>query len=362
MISFTNDYSEGAHPYILELLTKANLEQNSGYGEDIHCERARDLLKKELDREDVDIHFIAGGTLTNLLVISSFLRPYQCVIAADTGHINVHETGAIEATGHKVLAMETKDGKLTPHLIRKAIKTHSNEHMVQPKMVYISNTTEVGTIYTKAELTEINEVCRRENLILFMDGARLASALTCNSNDLTLEDIARLTDVFYIGGTKNGALLGEALVVCKEELKPDLRYMIKQRGALMAKGFVMGIQFEGLFMPGKSMESQSEESDNGHLDQTKLYYALGTHANNMASIIANTLQACGYAYYVQPYSNQLFPIMPNCIINDMSKEFIFSSQEEIDEENTAIRLVTSWATTKEQVDELVKFIQAHSKI
>jgi threonine aldolase len=339
MVSFTNDYSEGAHPRVMELLMKYNLEQNTGYGEDTHSDRAREYIKGQLKRGDADIHFIPGGTQVNLLVISSFLKPYQCVIAADTGHINVHETGAIEATGHKVLAMPNDDGKLTPAAIRKALENHSGEHMVRPKMVYISDTTELGTVYTKAELTALHELCREEGLLLFLDGARLASALTCRANDLKLEDIARLTDVFYIGGTKNGALLGEALVICRQELKEDFRYLIKQRGAMLAKGFVIGIQFEALFEDG-------------------LYYELGRRANRYAEEIAEAIRGCGYPFFAPVCSNQLFPLLPDEAVKLLSEKFSFIIQEKPDESHTVIRLVTSWATTKENTDELIRLLKS----
>lgn len=338
MISFMNDYSEGAHPRVLELLMKSNLEQNTGYGEDVHSDRAKQYIKKQLHREDVDIHFIPGGTQTNLLVISSFLRPHQCVIAADTGHVNVHETGAIEATGHKVVVMPSVQGKLTTDAIIKAVEYHSDEHMVQPKMVYISDTTELGSIYTKKELTAISELCKEKNLLLFLDGARLASALTCKENDLELSDIARLVDIFYIGGTKNGALLGEALVICKEELKMDFRYLTKQRGAMMAKGFVIGMQFEALFQDG-------------------LYFELGSHANRMAERMAEVMKKHGFEFYVPACSNQLFPIVPNHILETLAEKFIYSVQIKLDEESTVIRLVTSWATNEKNVEEFVQFIE-----
>lgn len=342
MISFTNDYSEGAHPRVLSLLMQANLEQNAGYGEDIHCNRAKEYIKREIRKEDADIHFIPGGTQTNLLVISSFLRPHQCVIAADTGHINVHETGAIEATGHKVLAMPVCDGKLTTDAIRKALNTHSGEHMVQPKMVYLSDTTELGTIYTKSELTAISELCKEKGLILFLDGARLASALTCKTNDLTVWEIAQLVDVFYIGGTKNGALFGEALVICREDLKEDFRYQIKQRGAMLAKGFVIGIQFEALFEP---------VSDGKQL----LYYELGQHANQMAEQIANVLTQAGYEFYAPVCSNQLFPILTDDELEPLGRSFRYQIQDKVDHNHTAIRFVTSWATGQENVDALIQY-------
>lgn len=338
MISFTNDYSEGAHPRILELLTKTCMEQNSGYGNDIHCNRARQYIKKHLGRDDVDIHFLAGGTQTNLLVISAFLRPHQCVIAVESGHINVHETGAIEATGHKVVTVSGREGKLTPEGILKALEYHSDEHMVKPGMVYLSDSTELGTIYTRKELEAIRSLCNEKNLILFLDGARLGTALTCRDNDMTLEDIAALSDVFYIGGTKNGALLGEALVICKEDLKEDFRYLMKQRGAMLAKGFVVGIQFEALF-------------------EDRLYFELGSHANRMAEKIAAALTDLDFRFYAPASSNQLFPILPDTLIDLLSSEFGFSIQERCADGHSVIRLVTSWATTEQNTDALIRFFK-----
>lgn len=340
MISFMNDYSEGAHPRVLEYLMKYNSDQNKGYGLDVHSDRAKELIKDRIGRQDVDIHFISGGTQTNLLVISAFLRPHQCVIAAETGHINVHETGAIEATGHKVIAMASGDGKLTPALIQKAVDYHSDEHMVKPKMVYISNTTELGTIYQKEELLAIKEVCEKNGLYLFLDGARLASALTSGDNDLTIEVIAQTVDAFYIGGTKNGMLFGEALVLCNEGLKEEFRYLIKQRGALLAKGFVLGIQFVAVF-------------------EDNLYYEMGTHANQMARELAKIIENCGFAFYVPVCSNQLFPVLPNQVIDRLSEDVLFSVQEKIDEFHSTVRFVTSWATTTEMVQEFgEKLLQA----
>lgn len=344
MYRFVNDYSEGAHPRILEMMLKSNLEQNMGYGEDTHTANAKTYIKRHLKNESVDIHFIPGGTQTNLLAISSFLRPYQAVIAADTGHINVHETGAIEATGHKVIVCQGREGKLTPELIQKAMDTHTDEHMVMPKMVYISNSTELGTIYTRKELSDIYNLCRQKELMLFVDGARLASALTSVNNDLELSDLPNLSDAFYIGGTKNGALLGEALVIVREDLKKDFRYAIKQRGALMAKGFVAGIQFEGLF-----------END--------LYFELGFHANGLADKIAAALKKLNYTFLTPTGTNQLFPIIENKVLMELEKEFAVSEQLKINEEYTAVRFVTSWATTPESVEALCEFFmnQGESK-
>lgn len=341
MYSFMNDYSEGAHPRILELMLKANLEQNAGYGLDVHSERARESIRRLIGMPDADVHFIPGGTQTNLLAISSFLRPHQCVISADSGHINVHETGAIEATGHKVLAMPSEQGKLTTEAILAALETHADEHMVQPRMVYISNSTELGTIYSRAELTAIHDCCRQHGLLLYLDGARIGAALTCDSNDLSMAEVASLVDAFYIGGTKNGALLGEALVICRPELREDFRFLTKQRGALMAKGFVAGMQFEALF-----------EDD--------LFFQLASKANLMAKRLASALEGHGYPFYAPACTNQLFPILPNNLLSNLSERFVFSVQKRIDATHSAIRLVTSWATTEESVEALIDFLATNS--
>ncbi len=340
MYSFMNDYSEGAHVKVLELLINSNLEQNVGYGEDKHSDKAKLYIKKLLKDNNVDIHFIPGGTQTNLLVISSLLRPHECVIGVDTSHINVHETGAIEATGHKVVTVKGVDGKLTPKSIEEVVKYHSDEHMVKPKMVYISNSTELGTVYTKEELYAIHKVCKKLGLILFMDGARLGSALMSRYNDLELKDIKELVDVFYIGGTKNGALLGEALVIVNDKYKEDFRYLIKQKGALMAKGFVAGIQFEALF-------------------ENNLFFELADHANKMAEMIEKELISSGYEFYVKPSSNQLFPIIPDSLLEKLSEEFSYSVQFKYNETSSVIRFVTSFATTPKAVNALCEFIRNH---
>lgn len=343
MYSFTNDYSEGAHPRILQAMMEANLTQNTGYSLDSHTARAVQLIREEIQCPEADVHITVGGTQTNLLVISAALRPYQAVISAATGHINVHETGAIEATGHKVLAMETADGKLTPALIQKALDIHTDEHMVQPKMVYISNSTEVGTQYTKAELEAISRICRLKGLYLFMDGARMGSALTSPANDLTLADIAALTDAFYIGGTKNGALFGEAVVILREELKPDFRFMIKQRGAMMAKGWLLGIQFEELF-------------------QNNLFYDLAAHANAMAQKLRDAITACGFPFASDSQTNQLFPIFPDELIRELGKDFTFEMNTRVDHTHSCIRLVTSWATTEEGVSQFMQALGRNTQI
>ncbi|NLL47524.1 MAG: aminotransferase class I/II-fold pyridoxal phosphate-dependent enzyme [Firmicutes bacterium] len=332
--SFRNDYSEGAHPQILKALVETNLEQTVGYGEDRFCLEAAELIKGKLGRDDVDIHLIPGGTQTNLIAISAFLRPHEAVIAPLTGHIEVHETGAIEATGHKIITMEGRDGKLSPSDIEQAVDAHTDEHMVKPRLVYISNATEVGSIYTKAELEALSSACRQRKLLLFMDGARLGSALTSRENDLTLSEIANLVDAFYIGGTKNGALIGEALVICTDHLKEDFRFHIKQKGALLAKGRLLGIQFRELF-------------------RDNLFFDLAEHANTMAEKIQDALLSRNCPLLLHSPSNQIFPVLPNRVMERLAEDYSFEIQKKVDADHTMIRLVTSWATREDAVDEFI---------
>lgn len=330
MYSFKNDYSEGAHPRILEALMKTNLVQAEGYGLDQFSMQATELLKQKIKANDVDIHFLPGGTQVNLTAISAFLRPHEAAIAANSGHIFVHETGAIEATGHKVIAVDVNDGKLNPDQIKPVLDLHIDEHMVKPKLVFISNPTEVGTIYTKAELEQLSSFCRQNNLILYIDGARLGSALCCAENDLELSDFGRLADAFYIGGTKNGALLGEALVICKGSLKEDFRFHIKQKGSMLAKGRVVGIQFLELF-------------------KEDLYFDLARHANKMADLLRTEIDAMGYKFLADSPSNQIFPILPNKVIEKLQEKYLFNIWAAEDDDHSSIRLVTSWATKEEAV-------------
>lgn len=330
MYSFKNDYSESAHPRLFRALIETNMEQVDGYGEDCYTLRATDLLKQRIKRNDIDIHLLVGGTQTNLTAISAFLRPHEAVIAANTGHILVHETGAIEATGHKIISVEVSDGKLNAGHIEAVINIHSDEHMVKPKLIYISNPTEVGSIYTKRELEEISNFCKENNLFLYVDGARLGSALCAEENDMELSDLANLVDAFYIGGTKNGALFGEALVICRESLREDFRYHMKQKGALLAKGKLLGLQFLELF------------KDN-------LYFDLAMHANKMAGLLRREIAGAGYSFLTNSPSNQIFPILPNYLIEELRKNFAFYEWSKVDENNTSIRLVTSWATEEAAV-------------
>lgn len=330
MYSFKNDYGEGAHPRILKALVESNMEQTDGYGEDIYCEQAIELIKQKIKRSDVDIHMLIGGTQTNLTAISAFLKPHEAVIAATTGHVAVHETGAIEATGHKVITVEARDGKLSPDNIKYVLDAHTDEHMVKPRLVYISNTTELGSIYTKNELSNLSRFCRDNNLFLYLDGARLGSALCSKENDLELSDLPQLVDSFYIGGTKNGALLGEALVICRDSLKEDFRYHIKQKGGLLAKGRLIGIQFLELF-------------------RDNLYFELAKHANDMADLITNAIIEAGYSFLIHSPSNQIFPVLPNYLIEKLQKKYSFYVWSKIDDENSSVRIVTSWATKEDAV-------------
>ena len=331
--SFKNDYSEGAHPAIIQKLVDTNLNQTVGYGEDFYCDEARVLIKKHLQRDSA-IHFVSGGTQANLIVISSILKPYESVIAADSGHISVHETGAIEATGHKVNTIPSTDGKIYPNQIQEILNLHTDEHMVKPKLVYISNSTEVGSIYTKAELEAIYEFCQDNKLYLFVDGARLGSALTSSKNDLNLEDMANLTDVFYIGGTKNGALIGEAIIINNLELNENFRFHIKQKGGMLAKGRLIGIQFTEMF-------------------RDDLFFEMGKHANLMAKKLAIAIAEKNYSFLTEPSSNQIFPIFPSDLIKKLQENFQFFVWQKIDENHSAIRLVTSWATPEEQVEHFI---------
>ncbi len=334
--SFKNDYSEGAHHEILRLLESSNFEQLEGYGLDRYSDAARDLIKKELADQSVEIHFVSGGTQANLIVLGSILRPHHSIIAPETAHINVHEAGAIELTGHKINTVPTPDGKLTPDLVKKVLDLHpDDEHMVKPKLVFISNSTELGTIYTKTELRELSEFCHGHGLYIYMDGARLGTALTADGQDLEMSDLSSLLDVFYIGGTKNGALLGEAVIISNPGLKQDFRYFLKQRGALLAKGRILGLQFLGLFTDG-------------------LYYKLARHANELAQKLAQGIKDLGYEMFSDSPTNQIFPIFPDIVIERLWEEYDFYIWTRIDGARSAVRLVTSWATPEKCVDGFVQ--------
>ncbi|MDR3258711.1 MAG: low specificity L-threonine aldolase [Fusobacteriaceae bacterium] len=335
MISFACDYSEGAIPEIMEYFNTTNLVNTPGYGEDEYCSKAAFFIKNKLKTDNVDVHFLVGGTQANLISISHVLRPHQGVIALSSGHISIHESGAIEATGHKVLETGfSKDGKLTIEMIEKAKENLLPPHTVEPKMVYISNPTEMGTLYTKKELIDISNLCKQNDYYLYIDGARLAMALTSEKNDILLEDYPKYADIFYIGGTKCGALFGEALVIVNANLKKDIKYAFKQKGALLAKGRLLGLQFERLF-------------------QTDLYEKYGVHANEMAKELKEGFIKNGISLGYDSYTNQQFPILSDELVKRLEKKYIFEFWGKVDEQHSIIRFVTSWATKKENIDEFL---------
>lgn len=334
MYSFKNDYSEWAHPNILAKLSETNLIQEEWYWEDCYCKEASKLICKEIWNSNADIHFVSWWTQANLIVISSILKPHQSVIAVDSWHIAVHEAWAIESSWHKINTVKWEDWKITVDSIQSVLDSHEDEHMVQPKLVFISHSTEIGSIYSHKQLKEISDFCRKNNLYLYLDGARIASALTSHKSDMSLSQLSRLVDIFYIWWTKNGALLWEAIVVNNELLKEDFRFFIKQKWALLAKWRVLWIQFLELF-------------------KNNLFFELWKHANNMANKIANAIEQRWYSFLVEPESNQIFPILPNKLIDTLNKKYWFYVWKKMDTHHSAIRLVTSWATQEKFVDQFI---------
>lgn len=337
MIFFRSDYSSGAHPRILEALTRTNYEHTDGYFMDDHCFHAAELIKEKLGNDSVDVHFMVGGTITNLTSLSAFLRPHQAAVAAKSGHICVHEAGSVEATGHKVIHLPSEDGKVYPHQIDEVVIEHEDEHMVQPKVLYISNTTEIGTVYTKAELEALRDTCRRHNMYIYMDGARLGSALTCGECGLKFTDLTELVDAFYIGGTKNGFLFGEALVIVNPALKEDYRYIVKQKGGMFAKGRLIGIQFEEMF-------------------KDDLYLELAEQTNAHAKRLREGIAAKGYEFMVDSPTNQIFPVLPEEMVKKLEEKYFFYRWAPEKDGMTPIRLVTSWVTTDEDIDSFLSDI------
>ncbi|RSL61658.1 hypothetical protein CEP53_005013 [Fusarium sp. AF-6] len=316
--SFMDDYSERAHPRILAKLLETNLSQQKAYGDDEYCNMAKDCLREKLGDSSLAVYFVAGGTLANIIAIGSCLRPHEAVIAASTGHITVRETGAIEAIGHKIIVVPSTDGKLTPESISNALASNAHyPHMAKPWLVYVSNATEMGTLYTKAELSAISDLCKKRNLLLYLDGARLGAALSAAKND--------------IGGTKVGMLLGEAIVICNPLLSEDFSFHIKQRGGLLAKGRTLGVQFLEMF-------------------STNLWFDLARHTNEMAQLLSSKIQEAGYKLAAETETNQVFAVLPNSLVTTLQQQFQFYVWEKVDDENTMVRLVTSWATSKEQVE------------
>lgn len=345
MYYFHNDYNQGCHEKVMDALLEMQSKQMQSYGLDTACESAANKIRKLCENDDIAVHFLVGGTQTNLTVISAALRPHQAVLGAESAHINVHETGSIEATGHKIISMPSPDGKITVQQIERSmleqLSDESAEHVVQIKMVYISNSTELGTTYSLAELREISNVCKRFGLYLFVDGARLSYALTAEGNDVTLADLAKLCDVFYIGGTKCGAMFGEAVVISNAAIAEDFRYLIKQKGAMLAKGWLLGVQFDALL-------------------EDNLYFDIARNANKLADKIRKTVEDNGYPMLIPGSTNQVFPILPNALLDRLSKEFTFNTQKVMDEHHKAVRFCTSWATTQESVSALCNAIASYT--
>ena len=339
MFRFNNDYNRGAHPEILKALAQNNEESYPGYGADRWCERAQAEILKHLGGVKAQVHFIVGGTPTNATLIAAALRPHQGVIAAVSGHINVHESGAIEATGHKVLAVPSEDGTLSAQDVRRVYQAHwedeTREHMVQPGMVYLSQPTENGTLYSLAALTDLWQTCQELGLLLYIDGARLGYGLMSPACDMTLPDLARRCHAFSIGGTKQGMLFGEALVLSHPDLKRDFRYHIKQRGGLLAKGRLLGVQFCAMLEDG-------------------LYFDLARQADEHALTLRRAFEARGYPMLFDSYTNQQYPILPDPLLHALEEEFLFAFWSKPDPDHTAVRVCTSWATREESVQDLIR--------
>ena len=346
MIYFNSDYLEGAHSAIMERMVETNMMQTVGYSCDEICDSARAKIRAACNAPEADVHFLVGGTQTNTTVIAALLRPWQGVVSAASGHINCHETGAIESTGHKVIALPTPEGKLTAKQVKDYIEWQKNdeseEHIVQPGMVYISHPTETGMLYSKAELTEIYDICRHYGLPLYIDGARLGYGLTADGAELTLPEIAQLCDVFYIGGTKVGALFGEAVVIMNAKYKKDFRFMIKQRGGMLAKGRLLGIQFDTLFTDD-------------------LYTKIARNANDMAYQIRDIFVSNGYPLLFNSPTNQQYPIISDEELAILGKNFGYEYWERVDDTHSGVRFCGSWATTQEQVDALREAVNALKK-
>lgn len=338
MILFNSDYLEGAHPRIMKRLLDTNMVQSPGYGEDAFCDEARATIRRLCNAPDADVHFLVGGTQVNATVLAATLAPYQGVISPDTGHIAVHETGAVEASGHKVISVSNRAGKLDAGEVSELCRLHfsdeSHEHMVMPGAVYISNPTEVGTLYCLEDLKALRAVCDRWNLLLYMDGARLGYGLASRENTLDLPSIAALCDAFTIGGTKQGLLFGEALVIRNAALRRNFRYMIKQMGGMLAKGRLLGVQFQEMLRDG-------------------LYMELSRHAIEQAMRLKDALSELGVSFLVDSPTNQQFPILPDAVLNMLKQKFSYATIQRVDATHTAVRFCTSWATRSLDVDALI---------
>lgn len=341
MLSFECDYNTGAHKKILERLTETNLEARPGYGNDTYCETAKNKIKEYCKCPDADIYFLVGGTQTNQVVIDAMLDGYEGVVAADTGHVNVHEAGAIEFTGHKVLTVPAVEGKMQADSLKRYLENfyddESHDHMVFPGMVYISHPTEYGTLYSLKELEELSNICRAYKIPLYLDGARLGYGLMSKNTDVTLPDIARLCDVFYIGGTKVGALCGEAVVFTHGNMPKHFVTMVKQHGAMLAKGSVLGIQFDTLFTDD-------------------LYFEISRNAIETADELKNILKEKGYEFYIDSPTNQIFIVLSNERLKELEQKVSVGFWEKKDEEHTVVRFATSWATTREDIQALSRIL------
>ena len=341
MLCFENDYSEGAHPEILEHLIETNMEQLSGYGTDIYCQKAKEKIRNACGMPDAEVFLLTGGTQTNQIIIDTVLAPYEGVIAARTGHVSTHEAGAIEFTGHKVLELPEKEGKIQATDLKDLLETFygdgNHEHMVFPGMVYISHPTEYGTLYSKQELKDLSAVCREYKIPLYMDGARLIYGLVSEGTDLTLQDIAQLCDCFYIGGTKAGLLCGEAVVFTGKNMPAHFLTRVKQHGALLAKGRLLGVQFDALFTD-------------------ELYLKIGENAITTAAVLKNGLKEKNYEFYIDSPTNQIFVVLNNVQMKKLSEQVVFSFWEKKDDSHTVIRFATSWATRMEDVHKLLTLL------
>lgn len=336
---FMNDYGEGAHPLVMRRLMETNMEHTCGYGLDEYSLRAADLIREKCGQPQAQVHMMTGGTSANVIALSAFLRPYEAAICAPTGHINVHETGALEATGHKILTCGAKDGKVIPKSVTEVCARHTDEHMVFPKLLYISQPTEIGTVYSLSELKELRRVCDENGLILFVDGARLGSALTSVECDMTLSDLAALADCFYIGGTKNGLLFGEAMVIVNPALQANFRYMIKHHGGMMAKGRLCGLMF-----------LTALENDD--------YFEWARHANAMADIVRAGMEKGGVPFYQKTTTNQIFAVLTREQNEALERDFSYELWEKLDGGKVAVRFVTSWATSEEDAHKLAGALEA----
>ncbi|HIS25405.1 MAG TPA: low specificity L-threonine aldolase [Candidatus Pullilachnospira intestinigallinarum] len=341
MLHFECDYLEGAHPAVLEALLQTNMEKMPGYGNDASCSRAKEKIRRLCDADQADIHFLSGGTQTNAVVIQALLKPWEGVLCASCGHINTHEAGAVEAGGHKVLPLPHTFGKLNPEDAEQYLKSffqdENRSHMVHPGMIYLTHPTEFGALYTANELIRFSEICRRYHLFLYLDGARLGYGLASPETDVTLPLLARTCDAFYIGGTKVGALLGEAVVFPDPMLAPHFFTFVKQQGALLAKGRILGIQFDTLFTDD-------------------LYFRISRSAIRMAERLKEGLRQKGYRFYYASPTNQQFLIVENNRLKELGETVSYSYWEPFDDEHTIIRLATSWATSEKEVEQLLELL------